>query len=235
MLGAMSSLFFGATRPLTVVSARIEIKVPVAPSKPSLGRPFKVWSGMSDADEAQVYTLISDSKILNKLLNDRKLLSDGSCALEAILHFIDGNQIVLRHEFTFDYFALNLDGSSESITAFTQKVLEVYAQQLSDIRENHREMMKAQSDTFGRMAEAFSSGLGKVSKHNKGLNRIARKLETDRAKLTEALLKLSSERGATAQASGSPSKLMTGIEAIKLLTSLKDKPGSSSGNAGSDV
>jgi len=220
-MGAVNSDLFGIARPDIVCTCRVEVKLPAGGGKSAAGRPFKVWQGLSDADEATIHSSICDNPILARLLKERKALgTDGSITLSAILIYIDGKQLIERHDIEILY--LEMDGSGnnglEKQAELYNQLFQSYSQAMIEVKKSTDVHMAKMSEGFGTMATAFAEGISKISEHGQQLGKLSRKLERDRRKLTTTLLAMAN-KSAKAQAPPS-SPLDTAIKTIGLIKTL---------------
>lgn len=209
--------FFGHARPEIVCASRIDLRVPISPTQGPNGRPLKVWTGTSDAEESLVYLAICENPLLAKVIRSRKLAPDGFVMLKGTLTHSEGQQNVQTLDIEIQYVELDPKTAASGEIEWMHKAFETYVKAMTELKKTHDEAM-------GRMSEAFSNGMGKITKHSKDIGKVARKLEKDRAALNAALIKAISEKAAPAQPA-TKSTLETGIQALTLLKDFgKDTP-----------
>lgn len=212
--------FFGHPRPEIVCSSRIDLRVPLSASQGPHGRPIKVWTGSSDAEESQVYLAICENALLARLVRSRKLAPEGFLMLKGTLSHEEGPQAIQKLDLDFQYVELDSRGAGSLDTEWMQKAFDTFVRGMTELKKTH-------DDGMARMSEAFSSGMGKITKHSKDIGKVARRLERDRASLNAALLRVLENK--SPQATGVKSTLETGIQALTLLKDFSPKGGNDGG------
>lgn len=207
--------FFGHPRPEIVCASRIDLRVPIAPGLNPHGRPIKVWTGASDAEESAVQLAICEHPLLCKAIRSRQLAPDGFLTLKGTLTHSEGTQNVVTLEIEFQFIQLDSRGSVGD-TDWMQKAFDTYVKAMTDLKKSH-------DDAMSKMSEAFSNGMGKITKHSKDMGKVARKLEKDRAALHAALIHALAQKP-QAQSNQGKSTLEQGIQALTLIKGFADKP-----------
>ena len=235
----MGESLFGIDRPDVVCGARVEVKLPAQRGKPgsiAQGRPLKIWTGQSDADESLIHLAVCENEVLRRLLKDRRLLNaDGSCTLAGKLTYFDANQTISKHDIEILYVAIESEEANSKPEKAMQDLFVAYSQALKDVKASHDNSLAKISEGFGQLAQAFSAGLGKISEQTDQITKLTRRLEKDRRKLTTALLSVTSRRPQP-QADSGVRNLELALKGLQLLRDSKDdKPGGSSSGSNGNI
>lgn len=233
---------FGVERPDVVCMARVEIKLPTsARGKPSAGRPMKIWTGSSDADESLIHLAVCENEVLRRLLKDRRALSsDGSATLQGKLTFFDNSQTISKHDIEVYYVGIEPEESNTRPAEVMQQLFIQYSNAMRDVKSSTDAQLAKISEGFGQIAHAFgtlaqgfSDGMGKISEQTKEISKLTKRLERDRRKLSQALLSVASRPKAEQRRSDTHTLELT-LRAISLLRGFNDDKGggSSSGSGG---
>lgn len=158
---------------------------------------MRVWTGSSDADESAAHLAICENEVLGRLIRDRRLVTDGSCTLQGKLTFFDGTQVIDKYDIDIFYIEIEAKESIGREHEVMQKLFEQYSTTMRDMKQSYDSSMAKMTESFGKMSEAFgkmsegfSDGLGKISKQNAQIGKLTTRLERDRRKLNEALIKV---------------------------------------------
>lgn len=212
---------FGAPRPDVVCLGRIELKIPASKGKGAIGRPWKVWQGSSDAEESTVHVLICENAVLAKLLTERKVIgADGAALLHGKLTWFDANQVISKHDIEVYYFGIEPDAARGNESEYLRHLFDSYSNAMVELKRTTDAHISKLSDGYAQMAKAFADGMGKLSEQNKEHGKMARRLERDRRRLTEALLSV--QRQSVQPQKAESLSLETALRAISALKSLKD-------------
>lgn len=231
----MGDTFFGCPRPAVTCQARIEVKIPASRHRAQVGRPIRVWTGNSDADESAAHLAICENEVLGRIIRDRRLSTDGSCTLQGKLTFFDGTQVIDKYDIDVFYIEVESKDSIGREHEVMQKLFEQYSTTMKDMKQSYDSSMAKMtesfgkiSEAFGKMSEGFSEGLGKISKQNAQIGKITARLERDRRKLNEALITVVSTAKQPAERES-----ITLDTCIRGLALLKGSGGNGSGSNGS--
>lgn len=209
---------WGVPRPDVTCMARVELRLPAAGGKASMGRPWKVWQGSSDTDESLIHAAICENQLLAKILMQRKVLGqDGSTMLSGKLTFYDSSQTISRHDIEVWYVSLESSDSGHGDKQAEQmhQLFVAYSNAMVEVKKSTDEHVAKLGEGFSHMAKSFSEGLGKLSEHGAQLGKLTRKLERDRRKLSQALLAVATK--ANKQQTPPQSGIDTAIKAVNLI------------------
>lgn len=209
---------WGVPRPDVTCMARVEIRLPGAGGKASMGRPWKVWQGSSDTDETLIHATICENQLLAKIINQRKVLGqDGSTILSGKLSFFDSTQTISRHDIEIWYISLEAPepGSGDKQAEQLHQLFVAYSHAMVEVKKSTDEHVAKLGEGFSSMAKSFSEGLGKLSEHGAQLGKLTRKLERDRRKLSQALLAVATKNSKPHPQA--PSGIDTAIKAVNLI------------------
>lgn len=221
---------FGVARPEHVIQARIELKVPTGLEKNLGGRPLKVWTGSTDADEVEVHYAICQNPILSKLIKHRRLAPEGVVTLHGRLVMWDEAQVIKDNPIEIDWIDVGMSRGPDETAVTIKELFDLVVRSVAELKQNYADhvasvnanagqhlaaVVNSSTQAIAKVSEAFSAGLGKMSEQGKELGQFTRDLAEDRKQLNAALLTAITEQK---RAPGPPSSPMdTVIKGISML------------------